>query len=127
MARNPRIPEDAKSQESESGVEATPVENGPDPNVVFVGKDAEKAFKHYRDGMGPTYKLPGVDKQLNVETYPEMKKEKSVAEDGTETSVEVPTGEELTKVIGIPFYHEQASQLVTLFPDLYKPFVKKGE
>lgn len=124
MARNTRIPEGFESQETE--VENTE-EKGPDPNVVFVGKDAEKVFKHYRDGMGPTYKLPPVADQLRVETYPEMKKEKVIAEDETETTVEVPTGKELTNVIGIPFYHEQAGQLVTLFPDLYKPFVKKGE
>lgn len=76
------------------------VETGPEPNIVFVG-EGEPTTK-INDGMS-TYKLPKVADQADVE---ETEKGKTYK--------------------GKPFYHKNAGNIVQLFPDMYKHFVKKG-
>ena len=78
-------------------------EKTPEPNIIFVG--GEKApFTKINNGMD-TIKLPSAEVQATVEEDKETK---------------------LKLYKGIPFYHKDASAIVTLFPLYYKHFKKKG-
>jgi hypothetical protein len=94
-----------ESKEDTQGEPEVTSEN--EPNIVFVG-DGEPTTKIV-NGM-ETYKLPKVDVQADVETVPAEKEGES----------------ETTVYKGKPFYHKNADQIVQLFPDMYKKFVKKG-
>ncbi len=93
----------------EVNVDAAP---GPKPNVVFVGRNKNLAISKFQNGMNRAVKLPPVGEQFTV----------------TEETINAGTENEkvVEKVVGVPFYLKEASQLTRTLGDLYKLFVDKG-
>lgn len=83
-------------------VENSQAETGPEPNIVFVGKN--EPLTRINNGR-TVIRLPKAETQATVEVDPDTK---------------------VKTYKGIPFYHKDASTIVQLFGMHYKHFKVKG-